>query len=256
MIQQRFSSVHHSGLARLIFWLAALACVSFSGHRVSAATDEFMSQGKKYSIESFPPPAGGGKAKVVVIVHGSYGLTLGFDTQFADLAKKLSTQGYFVFLPSYFFQGNVSEASLDPKIHLQTLNDALDYAVKQPGVDAQRVALVGFSLGGGLSLALAESDVSKRIRTVVDFYGVTTADIVNQAAKLPPTLILHNKSDGIVPISNSQDLDSALGKNRIDHRFMVYEDSNPAFHDHPFSVGGDADKDSREQSVKWLSDYL
>ena len=182
--------------------------------------------------------------------------TAPFDTQFRDLAKKLSSQGYFVFLPSYFFQGNVSDAALDPKTHLQTLNDALDYAVKQPGIDAQRVALVGFSLGGGLSLTLAESDLSKRIRTVVDFYGVTTADIVNQAAKLPPTLILHNKNDGIVPISNSQDLDIALGKNLIDHRFKVYEDSNPTFHDHPFSVGSIADKDSREQTVKWLTDYL
>ena len=51
----------------------AIVCLGFFAPQVDAA-DEFMSQGRKYSIEAFPPPAGGGKAKVVVIVHGSYGL--------------------------------------------------------------------------------------------------------------------------------------------------------------------------------------
>ena len=171
-----------------------------------------------------------------MIVHGSFGLAPPFHAQFQDLAKKVAAQGYMVFLPSYFFGGNLKEATLDPSTHLKTLTDALDFATTRPGADDQHVALIGFSLGGGLSLALAESSTTGHIQAVVDFYGPTTPDILKNAGKLPPTLILHNKPDGIVPISNSQDLDAALGKSLISHRFKVYDEHNPdpRFQDHPF----------------------
>jgi dienelactone hydrolase len=257
MVQQRVSSLARSQRSRSILWLIAIACLGASACPASVA-DQFTSQGKKYEIEPFPPPAGGGKAKVVMIVHGSFGLAPPFLAQFRDLAEKLAAQGYLVFLPSYFFGGNLSEATLAPNTHLKTLTDALDYATKQPGADDQHVALIGFSLGGGLSLALAESAPSGRIKAVVDFYGPTTPDILNQVGKLPPSLILHNRTDGIVPISNSQNLDAALGKSLISHRFKVYDEHNPdpMFKDHPFAPGGPADKDSQEQIVKWLAEHL
>jgi dienelactone hydrolase len=163
-----------------------------------------------------------------------------------------------VFLPSYFFGGNLSEASLDPNTHLKTLTDALDYATTQPGAADQHVALIGFSLGGGLSLALAESSTTGHIQAVFDFYGPTTPDTLKNAGKLPPTLILHNKPDGIVPISNSQDLDAALGKSLVSHRFKVYAEHNPdpMLKDHPFAPAGPADKDSQDQIINWLGEHL
>jgi dienelactone hydrolase len=193
-----------------------------------------------------------------MIVHGSFGLAPPFHAQFRDLAKRLAAQGYMAFLPSYFFAGNLSEANLDPRTHLTTLTDALDFATSHPGADDQHVALIGFSLGGGLSLALAESSTPGRIKAVVDFYGPTTPDILKDAGKLPPTLILHNRPDGIVPISNSQDLDAALGKSLISHRFKVYNEHNPdpRFKDHPFAPAGPADKDSQEQIISWLGEHL
>ena len=181
-----------------------------------------------------------------------------FLAQFQGLGKRLAAQGYLVVLPSYFYKGDPNQASLDPKIHLKTLTDALEYATKQPGADDQNIALIGFSLGGGLSLALAESYPTGRIKALVDFYGPTNPNILGGAAKLPPTLILHNKTDGIVLISNSQNLDAALGKNLITHRFKIYVEHNPdpMMKDHPFAPNGPADKDSQEQTIKWLAEYL
>jgi dienelactone hydrolase len=224
----------------------------------SRASDQFASQGKMYDIEAFLPAAGGTKAKVVMIVHGSFGLAPPFLGQFRDLGKKLAAQGYFVVLPSYFYKGDLSEASLDPATHLKTLGDALDYATRQPGAAGQNAALIGFSLGGGLSLALAESEPPGRIKALVDLYGPTTPDILSAAAKLPPTLILHNKTDGIVRISNSQDLDTALCKNLINHKFIIYDERNPdpMMRDHPFAPGGPANKDSQDQMIKWLAENL
>jgi dienelactone hydrolase len=236
--------------------LAAVVCVVISSPS-SRAGDQFASQGKMYDIETFLPLAGGNKAKVVMIVHGSFGLAPPFLGQFRDLGKNLAAQGYFVVLPSYFYKGDLSEASLDPATHLKTLGDALDYATNQPAA-GQKAALIGFSLGGGLSLALAESEPSGRIKTLVDLYGLTTPNILSEAAKLPPTLILHNKTDGIVTISNSQDLDTALCKSLINHKFIIYDERNPdpKMRDHPFAPDGPADKDSQNQMIKWLAENL
>lgn len=257
MVRRLISCTASRRPARSISWLAPIVYLVISAATPCAAA-QFSSQGKMYDIEAFAPPGGTGKAKIVMIVHGSAGLMPPFLAQFQGLGKRLAAQGYFVVLPNYFYMGNPNQAGLDPKIHLKTLADALEYATKQSGVDDQNIALVGFSLGGALSLALAESDPTGRIKALVDFYGPTDPNILGGAAKLPPTLILHNSTDGIVLISSSQDLDAALGKHLIPHRFQIYAEHNPdpMMKDHPFAPNGPADKDSQEQTIKWLAEYL
>lgn len=134
---------------------------------------------------------------------------------------------------------------------------AVDYAKKQPGVDAAHLGLIGLSLGGGLALQHAEGAPAGTIAALVDFFGyISDQAILTNVSRLPPTLILHNKADEIVKVAvSSKPLLAALDKSAVIHDHEFYDDLNPPGH-HPFLPGGHADVDSRSRSVVWLKTHL
>ena len=141
----------------------------------------------------------------------------------------LVAAGYVVFVPTYFGakDGSVSGFE-DPKIteviqfRIDHVNDygprvakAVEVAREQTDADRGRVALVGFSLGGGLALERAEASTGE-IKAAVDFFGYVGSDrIYREVAKLPPTLIFHNPKDKIVSPSYSKKLLEELDKTTV-----------------------------------------
>lgn len=143
----------------------------------------------------------GSSGSTVYLLHGSDGLTNAGRYQFA--AQMIADAGYTVLVPRYFEATGDSRArygDIRPKfpIWLGTLEDVLAASPTSP--QPQGVAVVGFSLGGALALALASR--SSRIRAVVDFFGFEPAGLA-QGRKLPPTLILHGEADRVVPVTNA-----------------------------------------------------
>src|SRR5262245_8197026 len=133
MNQRRGGSVERArtviGLAIPLAWLAM-------GPLPRGGAGEFESRGRKYGVETFSPKPGGGKHPVVLIVHGSAGLRAPFGGQFRELAGRLADEGFLVAIPSYFADGDPAEAARKgPEVHLQTLTDAVEYALKLPGAD-------------------------------------------------------------------------------------------------------------------------
>ena len=62
MLQRQISRLARFQRSRFIISIIAIACLGASFCPASVA-DQFMSQGKKYDIETFPPPTGQGKPK-------------------------------------------------------------------------------------------------------------------------------------------------------------------------------------------------
>ncbi len=98
------------------------------------------------------PPTGDGDQPVLVILHSwSAGYTQHAGIPFARWAQE---NGWAVIAPD--FRGkNDDTLSTGSDLAVQDAADAIDYAVAQSGVDADRVYVVGYSGGGMMALLLA-----------------------------------------------------------------------------------------------------
>ena len=110
---------------------------------------------------------------------------------------------------------------------LGTLSDAVTFVGDQPGVDPQRIGLLGFSLGAYLALALATQD--RRIVAVADIVGGLAEHFVSDAAKLPPVLILHGALDNIVPVERAHELERVLQQHKVPYQIKIYSDQGHVF---------------------------
>jgi dipeptidyl aminopeptidase/acylaminoacyl peptidase len=173
-------------------------------------------------------PANGGSAPAVLLLHGSGGPLRGLD----PFARQAAGFGVHVFALHYFqrtghtwvYPSQIEENFPD---WLRTAEDAVTYIAQQPGVDAQRIGLLGFSLGGYLALSLATQD--RRIAAVAELFGGLPSHFVQHAAQLPPVLILHGGSDTTVPVTEAYQLEQLLKANNIPHEMKIYPDQGHHF---------------------------
>lgn len=98
------------------------------------------------------PPTGDGDQPVVVILHSwSAGYTQHAGIPYAMWAQE---NGWAVIAPD--FRGRNDNANaVGSELAVQDAADAIDFAVAQAGVDADRVYVVGYSGGGMMALLLA-----------------------------------------------------------------------------------------------------
>lgn len=228
-----------------------------------AQESTFTVGNEKYSIKRFPAKPAAAKRPVVVIAHGTDGLSGQSGVEIEKLAKELADAGFLAFVPHYFDKNDGADSleSFQQRVgnfnrYLPRIAGALEFAAKQPDAGDQ-VGLVGFSLGGGLVLTYAQSAAAGKIKAVVDFYGyIPDGGVYQNAAKLPPTLVLHNKRDLIVNVKYSEDLIKALRGKGVQHERQFYDEEYPQRGNHPFRPAGAADLESRKRTVNWLTKHL
>ena len=134
------------------------------------------------SQQEFVPE--GGKGRVLIVLSGYSG-----PDRYRYIAKDLSAQGYYTLL----FDGN---AFPDKDAGAQ-LKGVIARAQQSPYAMSGKVAVIGFSMGGGYALMNATT-MSDLVSAVVLFYPVT-ADIQNPATFgskiMVPTLLLAGVRD-------------------------------------------------------------
>src|SRR5262249_25235718 len=156
----------------------------------------FESGGREISCDAFIPSAHNYERFPSVIgLHGSGG---GYATM-ADPAEQLAAQGFAVYVVHYFDRtGTTGVADKQTAVRNfpvwgKTVWDAIGHVASRPEVDAQRIGLLGFSLGA--YLALSVSAVDARVKAVVDFFGGMPREMKLFIRRLCPTLILLGQSD-------------------------------------------------------------
>lgn len=164
----------------------------------------YESGGRRVRLEAFglgnkePQPA-------VLVLHGAGGIDAGhrYVRQFAGA---IADAGFITLLVHYFDRTNTSYAG-EATIHREfatwreTIADAVTFISELPGVDPQRLALAGYSLGGYLGMAQAARD--SRIRAVVEIAGGIDDASAAAAKALPPLLVVHGRADHRVPFENA-----------------------------------------------------
>jgi carboxymethylenebutenolidase len=195
---------------------------------VSQAAESFESDGHRITVDVFARNSGG-PYPAVIALHGSGGIHEGWA---ADPASLLASRGFSVFVLHYFERTDTTWAD-DSTIRrnfetwMKTISDTITWAGTHAGVDASRVALLGFSLGGYLSLSVAAVD--ERVKAVVEYFGGLPDELAEHAHRIAPTLILHGERDYTVPVSEAHKLKRMFEETGTEFEMKLYPNAGHGF---------------------------
>jgi carboxymethylenebutenolidase len=195
---------------------------------VSHSTESLETDGRRITVQVFAPNSGG-PYPAVIALHGSGGIREGWA---AEPASLLASRGFSVFVLHYFERTDTAWADDATIRHnfetwMKTISDAITWAGNHASVDASRVALLGFSLGGYLALSVAAVD--PRVKAVVEYFGGLPDELAEHANKIAPTLILHGERDYTVPVSEAHKLKKLFEDTGTDFEMKLYPNAGHGF---------------------------
>jgi dienelactone hydrolase len=195
--------------------------------------------------KEIPPPQG--KGRVVVVSSGASG-----PSHYETVSKAIAALGYDVVL----YDGNSMEGTKGA-----ALKDAIPQALQMPHALPGKVALVGFSLGGGISLAYG-TQWPDQVAVVIVWYPLTSVlkDIPGFASRLKvPVLMFAGESDTYKDcclIGTARSLGAAAAAAGQPFELFTYPKT-----EHDFVQGGAnynpaAHKDAFDKTAAKLKEFL
>ena len=201
-----------------------------------------------------------GKRPAVFLVHRRNGMDAN-TLKSADLYARL---GYAVFAVDMFGYGQGVLPKTVPEMTAQILTYYKDTALmkaraqaglnamlKNPMIDAARVALIGYCFGGtvGIEMAYAGAPLAGTITIHGSFREHASEDAKNIKGKV---LILHGAEDKVAPLSAVDKVIAALRKARVAFQYELYSGA-----DHGFSTPQNpAEERANVQSIASSTRYL
>jgi carboxymethylenebutenolidase len=175
------------------------------------------------------PTAGSGPG--VVVIQEWWGLV----PHIEDIANRFAAEGFVALAPDLYHgqraKGPDEAGKLMMALNIdraeKDLAGAIDYLQQQPGVTGSTVGVVGFCMGGALSLFAASKN--PEVGACVVFYGGHPNVKPDLAALHAPVLGLWAGKDGFVTPQVVQQLDQQLTAAGKRHDFHTYPDSQHAF---------------------------
>lgn len=220
-----------SGL--LIGGLLAISNTSYAGEIITYRSNDSSLKGE------FCRPSGSGPFPAVIYNHGGIGTQLGGAP--AETCAALAAAGYAGFAPIRRLTSGLGG-------HLDDVMTAVDHVKALPGIDPDRIAIVGFSRGGLLTFQAASRRTDLRAVVILapasggsSPGGLNLKDAASIAA---PSLLLVAQNDTGSRRSNDQntlhttrEMADALKKAGKDTRLIVYPPFGGDGHLLFFSVG-------------------
>jgi carboxymethylenebutenolidase len=268
--------------------LASLAVLTLAPHaaagqmtpaaeKLQESAGTFESRGRSINVRRFDP-ATAGKRPAILLLHGADGPEVN-KALYHGAAARLAARGYCVLFVHYFGRTAAGEkkpqgvaeqfkrslrgtATREQQAACRArfqewraaVRDAVAYARALPGVDGERVSLVGFSLGAYLALAVA-ADEDLGITAVVEFFGGLPPEARERLKRLPPVLGFHGDQDQTVPVREAEELRDLLAARGLVGEVHIYEGVG-----HVFLTDGtirwDAAQDAESRAAAFLAKYL
>lgn len=203
----------------------------FAGAR--ANYDAFCVGGRTVTVERFEPSglahAFCASKPAVILLHGADGLAEA-GPLYREAACNLAKAGYATYILHYFdvtpavaARGGVSPHEIQGRNFVAwqaAVSAAVCWVASQPGIDPQRVGLMGFSLGS--YLALSEGARNPQVAAIVEFFGGLPSQVAGMVRHLPPTLIIHGEADRTVPVTEALRLRDVMASRGLYHELVIY----------------------------------
>jgi dienelactone hydrolase len=211
-------------------------------------TTRFTTNGIAINADVYVPATATTAPGLIVIAYGTDGMLEPWGTQIRGYAEGLSSLGFISLIPDYFActgtsagQGALQEIPTQRDTWDQALADAVTYAEANLGIDAKRVGLLGFSLGG--HLCLCQRAVAK---VLVEFFAPELDGLGSTAGVTSHAQIHHGQADELVPFHpNVDDIGQALKNEGIAVDLFSYPGATHGF------IGVDANNaNARAESLR------
>lgn len=183
------------------------------------------------STGATPSPA------LVVIMHAP-----GVDTFIHAMVERLGRAGYAAVAPDLYHRQIEAAAPLermkrlrDPEV-IADVNGAVDYLRVQPNVDAERIGIIGFCMGGRIAYLMAA--VNRHLKAAVVYYGgnimVPWGDNIpspfERTKDIGCPILFHFGDDDANPSPADRiKLDTELTRHGKPHEFHAYPNAGHAF---------------------------
>ncbi len=203
-------------------------------------------------------PSGGEAKPAVVVIQEWWGL----NDHIKDVANRFTNEGFVAMAPDLYHGAVVTEPDearklvmeLDMAEAVKEIQRGIDFLLAQDYVAGEKVGVVGFCMGGGLSLqtALAEDNLG----AAVAFYGQPlTPDQVAQVKA--PILGLYGAADQGIPVDAVNQMDKALDDAGVENEIKIYEGAGHAFfNDTAPSYNAPAATDAWPLTLEWFRGHL
>jgi carboxymethylenebutenolidase len=226
---------------------------------IEAADIQFQGEGATL-VGYLARPGGDGPYPVVLVCHENRGLT----EHIKDVTRRLASAGYVGLAVDLLSrEGGTPAVSADqvPGIlsnisedqFVQDFLSAWRYLQDQPYAQADRVGMVGFCFGGGVTWLVATR--MPELRAAVPFYGphpdvAAVPDI--QAAVLAIYAGRDQRINQGIPA-----IEEAMNENGKTYEKVIYPDVDHAFHnDTGPRYNAEAAQDAWSRTLAWFESYL
>ncbi len=206
-------------------------------------------------------PAKPGTFPIVLVCHENRGLT----PHIEDVVRRLGKAGYVGLAVDLLSrEGGTAQVSdpdhipgllgnAPPERHVRDFQSGLAYAKAQPFARADRVGMVGFCFGGGVTWRVTAA--VPELRAAVPFYGVPV-----QAGDVPrinaAVLAIYAGRDDRIN-QTAPAIEAAMQQNGKAFRKIVYPEVEHAFHnDTSARYNADAARAAWEQTLAWFARTL
>lgn len=170
-------------------------------------------------------PSTAGPHPAILLLHGSGGAVTWWLDRFAPALTRF---GVALYAPHYFDKTGTGRATAEMILDgqhfpawLAALRDAVEHLRSRPGVDPQRIGVLGISLGGYLAVALGLSD--PKLRLIIELSGGIPPGFEERvSSSMPPVLVVHGGRDAIVPVSEAHKLETLLRERHARHQVEIF----------------------------------
>lgn len=227
---------------------------------IRTETVSFASNGDTANGYLATPP-GAGPFPAVVVIQEWWGL----DAHIKDLAERFAQEGFIALAPD-LYHGQVTTEPDDARKFLMALNGqiavreiggAIGYLSDLPTVEPKSVGVIGFCMGGRLSLTAASTG-DDRIGAAIAFYGggvQPTEEFVGGIKA--PVLAVYGAEDAGIPPEQYNGLAAEMERQGKTFDMVVYPGAGHAFlNDTRPAYNPDAAADAWARAVQWFHTYL
>lgn len=154
-------------------------------------------------------------------------------------AEQLAALGYVAFAADMFGEGRTADTPDVAQAMMQQLmgdaaavrsrfEAARDTLLQQPDVDRERLAAIGYCMGGGVALAMARN--GEPLRGVVAFHGILATEHPAEAGRVRArVLALSGSDDAFAPEEQQRAFEHEMQAAGVDYELVRYPGVKHAF---------------------------